>query len=178
MLPPSTLPTATSPSLPTQLRVPFFHQDQLVLPTYSWMCGLPLAYGQLIKGYPLRENWPSLYQQLRVAFSSSARGGISYPPSLSILGLGLTWAWMRLFHAVITAERFICAAALLCLDVFSRNCFLVTTYCLLTALPFSFPIFPKLLCVWGRGCSIYNTLRPDHSEVSYFLCRGQCVSLY
>lgn len=82
-----TSPTSSlihSPSLLTQLCILFFLtlQDKFILPTYSWMLGLPLECGLLLT-LPL--------QTLTTANSSTAVSGVVCLTPLSMLKFGLVW---------------------------------------------------------------------------------------
>lgn len=59
---PWTPPRFIPSSALTQLCILVFQSItcHFVLPQYSWMCGLPLEHGQLLRGYALRKNWPFL----------------------------------------------------------------------------------------------------------------------
>lgn len=56
-------------------------------PIYSWICGLLLELGWSTRGHPQREL--TLLQQLSVASSSSARGGILCLPSLFMMAFDM-----------------------------------------------------------------------------------------
>lgn len=124
------------------------------------MCGLPLEYGWLTKGYSVRENWPFISQQLKIASSSSARGGTSCPPPSSVLGFYLVQARAGLVNSAAGTVSSLCVAVLL----WRIGCFLWSS------VSFDSHTYPPLFCrdpwiaaisqVWNSsshvGCLVGN----------------------
>lgn len=102
---PPTLPRSTPHFSLTQFGVFYIlnPQDQFVLLTQRWVCGLPLELGHLTRGQTVRENCLSLSWQLMVANNSSARGRMLCLFPISVLGFGLTWACIGPVQGVVTA---------------------------------------------------------------------------
>lgn len=72
------LPTSLTSTLfpSTQLLSSFFTQVQFVLPTYSWVCGLPLECIYFLGATLWKKNLFSFSQRLSVANSSWTRDGL------------------------------------------------------------------------------------------------------
>lgn len=90
-----------------------------MLPQYSCVCPW-LEYGQPIKGYTIRENWPFTSQQLMIANFHSAKSGPLCPAPLSMMGFALVQIMCVLDHC-----EFISPAAWI---VAKRHCFLIDIY--------------------------------------------------
>ena len=87
----TTLRVYTPPlNLPLSIQLVFsvfpnIHQEQLIVSTYFYMCGLPFKCGWPAKGYTLKENQLCLSQNQSLINSSSTRSVKSCPKAWEVV---------------------------------------------------------------------------------------------